>query len=165
MKFCSKWFRCFIQLILLVVFVTCCVKNDKDDDSTIQVKYLPNNFFGPCFDDYFGKTFDEIIITNNVSYKLFGDSIRSKAINLNCSNTIITPIDFSKYILIGKYTIGGGCSVTYKRQIIDDEENKKITYQITTTYSGTCYKSFFSFNWALIPKIPDEYTLEFQVIN
>jgi len=147
----------------MVFLVVSCEKNESIDDLTEQAIFYESNYFGTCFSGVYDKGYQEIIITDNESYKKFGDSIRIHPYNLDCDTAVLPYIDFNKYILIGKFTDGGGCEAKYKRQIIDDKKNKKIIYNIRVEYFGTCYMYIVNMNWARIPRIPNDYTIEFQV--
>jgi len=72
-------------------------------------------------------------------------------------------LKFTKYFLVGKFTDGGGCSVTYDRQVIVDEENKNLIYKIDADYFGFCDMLIVNMNWALIPYRYIDYSFEFQV--
>ncbi|HON20432.1 MAG TPA: hypothetical protein PLW70_03765 [Bacteroidales bacterium] len=74
-------------------------------------------------------------------------------------------IDFSKYTVLGKYTNGGGCSVVYERNVSKNISNKKILYSITVHQCGYCDMYSECMNWVLVPKIPEDYTIEYKVIK
>ncbi len=64
---------------------------------------------------------------------------------------------------IGKYTEGGGCDVSYNREIIDYKRQNKIVYAIKVGYTGMFAMLVTNMNWALIPKLKDNYRVEFIV--
>ena len=72
-------------------------------------------------------------------------------------------IDFSQYTLLGKYTQGGGCSINFARKVYIDDTNKKIIYSVRVIEEGACEMLGMSMNWALVPKIPSDYIVEFEV--
>ena len=41
--------------------------------------------------------------------------------------------------------------------------HKKIVYTVTVHQCGGCEKNNTSWNWVLVPKIPEDYTIEFKV--
>jgi hypothetical protein len=92
--------------------------------------------------------------------------IKSKADNIfdlqvsfdNGSN--YDSIDFSKYTLLGKYA-NGGCHVVFERDVSKQEAEKKYTYKIKVLQTGNCEINVESMNWVLIPKIEDEYSVNF----
>lgn len=151
-------------MMLLILFViTGCEKNDEFTEITDKVEFLEPNFFGTCFSGFYDEGYSEVIIKNEEAYQDFGNTVRIHPYNLNCDTADLPMIDFNKYSLIGKYTSGGGCSVSYTRQVFRDEKNKKYIYEISAEYSGTCRMLIININWALIPKIPKGYTIEFRV--
>ncbi len=151
------------QLVLVVLFISSCEKNRGKLDLTEQVDFYESNYFGICFSGVYDIGYEEVIISDNESYQKFGNSIRIHPYNLDCDTAILPHIDFNNYTLIGKFTDGGGCEAKYLRQIIDDKENKKIIYKISVEYSGMCAMYIVNMNWARIPKISDNYLIEFQV--
>jgi hypothetical protein len=151
--------RLYIFLIFSILNFSC----EKYENLTEQVEFYEPNYFGICFSGLFDKNYDEVIITDNDSYQEFGNSIRIHPFNLDCDTAVLPYIDFDKYSLIGKYTEGGGCDVNYERQIIDDKKHNKIVYTINIEYFGNCAMLIFNMNWALIPKLKKNYTVEFKV--
>ncbi len=74
-------------------------------------------------------------------------------------------IDFSKYSVLEKGVNTGGCSVVFERNVSKNIKHKKILYTITVHQCGDCKKLNISWNWVLVPKIPEDYTVEFKVIE
>ena len=143
---------------LLALLITSCEK-----ELTNQVEFYDSNFFGYCFGYFEMKDGEEMIITDNKSYQKFGESVRIHSNNSNCESTTLPFIDFKKHTLIGKLTTNGGCHVNYDRQIIDDRKNKRIIYNITVEEIGFCKVGWINMNWALIPKLSNDYKVEFNM--
>lgn len=81
----------------------------------------------------------------------------------NCdTNNFPINIDFSKYNLLGKYVDNGGCSGKYYRNVIINDENSEVIYQIVSCSKGSCSKNLFSYNFVLVPKFPSHYTVKFE---
>jgi len=76
-----------------------------------------------------------------------------------------SPIDFSKYSVLGKYASGDGCRVVYNRDVTKYLEIKKYIYKITVIECGNCLTGDQSMNWVLIPKIEDGFSVEIIVEN
>ena len=72
------------------------------------------------------------------------------------------PIDFSQYTVFGKYA-DGSCRVIFEKNITKKVEQKKYIYKITVIQCGFCEKLVTSMNWVLIPKIEDDFIVEFVV--
>lgn len=73
------------------------------------------------------------------------------------------PIDFNQFTLLGKYASKDDCEVSYERNATRNDSQKKINYSIKVQHCGYCKKPYESMNWVLIPKIPDDYTVDFKV--
>jgi len=155
----------FVLMILSIFLITSCERtsNENQELTVPDVQYLKANFMGTCFLGFYDKGYKEVIIKDEQSFQNLGDSVRISIYNLDCSSAVPTDIDFDKYFLVGKFTNGGGCSVSYDRKIIADEENKRLVYKIDAVYSGICQVLFVNMNWALIPTKYRDYSIEFQV--
>jgi hypothetical protein len=147
-------------IALIAITVSSC---ENQEGPTVEVQFLDANFFGTCFSGVYDKGYKEVIILDNKTYQDFGDSIKVHFVNNDCSTAVLPNIDFSKYFLIGKLTEGGGCSVKYDRQVIDNIEKRTLVYKIKADYSGNCKMLIINMNWVLIPKVYSDYTIEFQV--
>jgi len=154
-----KYFGAFISVLLTLSLSSCEDQMIPDN----EVKYLESGFMGMCFWGFNDKEYEEVILTDKQSYQDFGDSVRVHIDNLDCSAATLPDIDFNKYFLVGKFTHGGGCSVSYDRHVILDEKNNKLIYRIDADYFGNCMMLIVNMNWVLIPKKYCDLTIEFQV--
>ena len=73
-------------------------------------------------------------------------------------------IDFSKYSVL-EVRADGGCHAVFERNVSKDIIHKKIVYTVTVHQCGDCLVFVSSLNWVLVPKIPEDYTIEFKVIK
>jgi hypothetical protein len=103
---------------------------------------------------------EELIITSQEEYEKLLDYISE---NPSCQGFVLPYIDFSENTLLGKRAYGSGCSITFERHVYEDIENKKITYSVTVIEEGCCEMIHMSLNWIIIPKIPSDYTVVFEV--
>lgn len=71
-------------------------------------------------------------------------------------------IDFNKYTLLGKYA-NGTCKAVFERDVSKNVSEKKYQYKIIVHQTGDCKINIESMNWVLIPKIEDDYTIDFQI--
>jgi len=110
----------------------------------------------------------DYIITSdsqNVFYisSLFSDSVKVFNLTVSFDNgSTYQPIDFSRYSVLGKYT-DGDCRVVFDRNVTKNVESKKYIYKIIVISCGSCEKLGISMNWVLIPKIEDDFFVEFIV--
>jgi hypothetical protein len=55
----------------------------------------------------------------------------------------------------------GTCRVNFERNVSTDSINKKYIYSIKVNECGNCKTNYEHMNWVLVPKIPDNWTVEF----
>ncbi len=148
-----------LLLFLTLSFISC-EKEGKIIDITSFCKFPV--ILKPCFlpQNYEN---DEIVFRVNEQYQIYENTIRGHPENVNCDTAKLPEIDFDKFSLLGKETGGGGCGAKSEHTVLKDTKNKKIIYKISVEYIGNCFIYFFSFNFVLVPKIPDDYEIEFQV--
>jgi hypothetical protein len=150
-----------IFIVIGLIILSGCKKKDLEDitDDVIFPSILRN----PCFDVMAKPDNEELIFRDQESFEAFTDSIRIYPFNLNCDTVTPPTIDFDSYILVGKQTSGGGCSVNYERKVYSDESNRQVIYEIKVRYKGLCDMLITSMNWALIPRVPEAYSIDFRV--
>jgi len=150
----------FITMIILSFGTTSC------NDMYKGCKNMPDQIIGT----------GEIIHNAIVWYSTFDNYNEPKegqiitSDSLNIFNLVVSfdnratfiPIDFSKYTVLGKYA-DGGCRVVFDRNVTKNIEKKKYTYTITVIECGTCKELELSMNWVLIPKIEDDFSVDFLV--
>ncbi len=151
-----------IKLILIFLisflFLFSCEKEDINSGLIIK-----EHDFGECFDNDFAEE-KEHIITDDSAYQDIKIHI-IKNISGCENNPQRTAIDFSKYSLLGK-NVGGGRYLRVIREVIDDKSNSRYIYTIKVKgdhkfYSGGVY--MVKMNWVLVPKLPQGYTVKFEV--
>jgi hypothetical protein len=151
--------KSLIAIILFsLTFIAC--EEDKLIDITDQCKF-ENIIFGECFTRFYNYGQDQIVITNNETYLIFCDSVRVLPYSPNCDSATPEIINFTQYSLLAVSTGGGGCDAYYERKILKDIQHKKIIYKIKARYTGECMAILSSWNWVLIPKIEEGYSVEF----
>lgn len=69
-------------------------------------------------------------------------------------------IDFFSYTLLG-LEVSGSCETKFIREVM--RSNDGAHYKVTVKSCGTCKKMSYSYNWVLIPKIPDNAVVTFEV--
>jgi hypothetical protein len=158
----NRSIRCLFRLVISTLLVLGCGKNESMVDLTEQVIFK-DYFPCSCLCGNFYNEIDSVIIIDYRTYKEFRDLFSNHSIE--CDTVDFPSIDFNSYILIGKFTYGGGCGeIEPIYKIYEDRERKKIIYKITTDYAPLpCKFLSYSMNWACIPKLPENYTVEFQV--
>jgi len=71
-------------------------------------------------------------------------------------------IDFNVHSLLGLYTTGK-CEVKYIREVIRKEEERKYEYTVTLKQCGLCKRAALSYNWVIVPKLPNGWTVDFKI--
>ena len=91
------------------------------------------------------------------------DSLNKYNLEVSLDNgSTYDSIDFSVYTLLVKYA-RGNCEVTFVRNVTKNNSQKKVYYNIEVLQCGTCEINWESMNWVLIPKIPNDYEVVFNV--
>lgn len=147
-------------MALLLVFTACEDKDPEDITGRVEFDFRISN---PCFYGYNGTANEEMVIRDEAAYERFAEEIRIDLQNADCDTASLPPIDFSQHSLIGVYTRGGGCKADYERTVSLNHDDRQVTYQVSVTYSGLCYMLISHFNWALIPALPSNYSVHFEV--
>ena len=147
----NKYNIVLLILPILAVIVPCCGKDficgeNKNKGIITQSIHITN-----CIDDFIDTTF---IILSEAQL----DSLYEQA---NCSDTIRPAIDFNEHTLLGYFATGGGCEVQFIREVTADNSNKKYLYTVKVKECGWCDKLGYSMNWVLVPKLPENWTVEF----
>jgi len=151
-----------IILGLLLIFSISCEKDNEPIDITDECEFY-DNILSTCFYGSSTSEYDEIVFRDNDSFQEFGNLVRIYPVNLDCDTAKLPIIDFSKHSLLSLKTNGGGCSATYQRKVLKDLKNRKIIYEISVDYEGACEMLLGSRNWAIVPKITDNYTVDFKL--
>jgi len=73
-------------------------------------------------------------------------------------------IDFTNYTLLGLFTTGG-CETKYIREVTKIENENKYHYKVTVKSCGYCKVESYSYNWVTVPKLPNGWTVTFEVKN
>lgn len=166
-----------IGLVILFVLLGACEKKNSPENNEIKGTNITgksvsldkarasddgavsdNNILHCFYDESIG--FDEMVVRDNLAYRKLGEAIKAKGI---CDADDLPPVDFSKNSLIGKYVSGGGCDVNFDRQVYDNAETNTIIYHIKAEFTGECAMFIYSWNWMLIPKIDDGYSVKFSI--
>jgi len=135
--------RNIIFLLLVTLIVSC----EKEKYRELEAQFLELS----CCSDLLGK---EYIIEN--------DSLLNY-LKSQCSKLSFPEIDFNYYTLLA-IPIDIGCDDELIRHIYKDDINQKYIYNIEV-HTGTCKMLAIFCNWAIVPKLPSGYAVEFNVKN
>ena len=133
----------FAILLLLVSFFYGCEKETKQE-FVVQFLELPG-----C-----ANLLDEDELVRNDS--------EFAVIKSSCSSLNFPQINFNDSTLLAK-TITIGCEDEIEGHINKDDLNQKYIYNIEIQ-RGLCKVAAVVSNWALVPKLPNDFTVEFYVI-
>ena len=154
---------------ILPVFLMLLVSCSKTIDSgykTGNIVYLKNSkLFNskPCFSPSNIHAGSGFLISDVYSYAKYADSMRIYPYNSDCDTATLCRVDFSKYSLIGIKTEYGACDSVYRRIEMDDR-SRKLRYRIDIIESDDpCYVLSVDLNLVLVPKLPDNYGVAFEV--
>lgn len=138
----------FSVFLVLALFIGSCSKspkcwgkdkNEGDISESIKITCPPSSG-------------DRWVINNQSAYQQTFDSI-----------CVLPLIDFNNYTLLGLETTGD-CETRYIREVIR-EDNGETHYKVIVKSCGTCKKIAISYNWVTIPKIPDNATVTFEIVE
>lgn len=146
--------------ILFLLFTACDDKSPEDITDEVE---LDVDILSACFSGFDGFEYEQLVIRDAAAYQQLEEETRADIQHVNCDTASLPSIDFSRYTLIGVNTSGGGCGADYQRKVIWDEADERVTYHVSVTYSGPCYMLIGSFNWALIPALPEDFAVRFEV--
>lgn len=93
---------------------------------------------------------DRWVINDQTTYE--------QTFDYSCST--LPGIDFSSYTLLG-LSVSGSCETKYIREVTRAADGAH--YKVTVKSCGSCKKMSYSNNWVIIPKIPDNAVVTFEV--
>ena len=97
-----------------------------------------------------------IIIDSDTAYQAFQDESQT-----DCQSDFPV-LNFTTHTLLGIRKGTGGCSVKSKYwNVYVDEAAKKYVFQAILESEGDCFMLISTDFWISIPKIPNDYTVEF----
>ncbi len=109
-------------------------------------------------------TDDIVVIDDAESYLALTETAQASP-QCNGINPQFPSIDFAERTLIGKLTEVTGCSAIYFKEVYADPENDAYLYEITVTVESSdgCESTLQNMNWLSVPKLPEQYTVDFEV--
>ena len=143
-------------IILMSLLLNSCNDCDLPGDSDSGIIVSEFDILNDCvrLDEYK----DTYIIRTQDEY----DSIKiKKTNNENCTTYTLNPVEFNNYTLLGIKACGT-CEVSFDRNVTKDDHSKKYIYTIKVNDCGPCKELSCSMNWVLVPKLPDDWTVEFK---
>lgn len=100
------------------------------------------------------------VVTSDSSYQAVMANFKDGS-DTTCHTTLPNPIDFNTYSLLGYKACGSGCEVSFNRKVYQDDENQKYIYDVEVETRGGCEPWICSMNWILIPKMEEDYFVDF----
>ena len=135
--------RFAILFLLVLLFYGC--ENETKQEFVVQFLELPGCAY--LLDE------NELVIRNDSEFTV---------IESLCSSLNFPPINFNDSPLLPK-TITIGCEDEIEGHIYKDDLNQNYIYNIEIQ-RGLCKMAAVVSNWALVPKLPNDFTVEFYVI-
>lgn len=139
-------------MTFLIVFCFALIKAQEQDE---PFKQTPVNIHASCSMFVIGwdvKVFEDKETFNKAIAKA----------KLNCSSVKIPDVDFEKYTLIGVGTNVGNCKAGSKFDITISKDKEKKIYLVKTKIGySPCRGISYTARWALVPKLPKDYKVEF----
>ncbi len=109
----------------------------------------------------------EFVARTQAEYQHFIDTSPDLHPNpfLPCVDYEFPVINFSQKTLLGRTITGGGCTSEVKKDVLRNDYEQTVIYSITTIFTGTCERAITDNNFILVPKIPEDYTIKFEVVS
>jgi len=161
-------------LIILLTILQACKKDmapssilTLDEMNTSHSEVLNAVFIdnlGGCSPAINNSTNSGFVFQNIESLQQFQHSIHLTA--TYCDTALITEINFDNYDLIGIQVVGI-CKLSAERQVVIDKSTKQYIYNIIihTDQLPTCKMLVSTMNWAIVPKMPAGYSVQFNVVK
>jgi len=154
----------FLPVTLLLIENSCTPEQSCQNQDTIDGIIDTTYDLGMCY-QYMSDT--SYVITDIVEFQ----SLRSKmdsfflSKNSGCDTASLVAPNFEKQTLLGCFAQGTGCDASFHRTVLQDDTQHKYTYTIEVEDCGKCTYKIPSMNWVLVPKLPQNYTVEFKIVH
>jgi hypothetical protein len=150
-----------VSFFLILITLISCSKGldeveckNKNTDEGIIVSSVD---FGTCIYNLNNKQF---VVQNEDGYKKLQEDINNgKITNDSCSFPII---NFKENTLLGHYAEATGCTINFNRNVAVDSTKLTVDYIIAAEGCGDCDMLGYSYNFVLVNKIDDTYTILFN---
>jgi hypothetical protein len=158
----SKFFKCTghlaaktqkaILLLFVILLQTACNKYPKRGESLNQGGIVSN------FETEYQTAYAAIVKTSIIKNVAEFDSVLKDQICVNTSKNF----DFNSFSINGQ-TISFNCNAKIIREVKINHNNKLYTYTINFKDVGMCIRHGMTPNLVIVPKISDDYKVEFKV--
>ncbi|MFO7869075.1 MAG: hypothetical protein R6U95_07235 [Bacteroidales bacterium] len=146
-----------------------------DKDKGLIEEFYPLITVPDCIEAYVQEN-EHLIIRDSIDLLNILDSTCNKMYTEGIIDTIeyaeyqsevyifFNNINFDNHSILGFWTTGK-CEVDFVREVLKDEENMKYIYSIKIKECGWCNSARIESNLVLIPKIEDNYIVDFKIEN
>lgn len=141
----------FLIIVFIIGLITTCSKSPKCWGDDINEGIINSSIRIDC--EPINNQLQQYIIMNDSTYK-----------NSFISTCTLPSIDFNTYSLLGLYA-DGACEIKFIRTVSQLENENKYHYKVIVKSCGACKKLGMSYNWVTVPKLPNSWTVTFEVIN
>ncbi len=93
---------------------------------------------------------DGVVIRSDSEYEQLLNTVFS-----GIEDCVITPVDFGQYSMLAVLTGGSGCSRTYRREVLEQQEEDLIECRITIRECGGCEPWAQVVHWILVDTLPE----------
>ena len=160
-----KFLSVFTSLIILSFLYLSCEEEKNCFNSNQNLGDIEGNYdLGKCF---VVLADSQYVFTNIEDFQELRSEIDEMYLEANaaCDTAILKNPDFEKYSLLGMRTMVQACAVAYVREVKIDIAARKYIYSIKATPCGDCNSVNISMNWVLVPKIPQDFTVDFLILK
>ncbi|MEO0470460.1 MAG: hypothetical protein AAF206_12620 [Bacteroidota bacterium] len=151
--------KVFFALLTLGALSACQDNNDTCPECSDKLGIIEIAQFAPlagpdCFFEYAA---DQYTIQTQAEF----DDMVAEATS-NCTSFVPESIDFDTYSLLGQKVDGSGCSRVFCPKVTDKKNRKQYLYEVELLECGFCLPYEQRMEWVLVPKLPDDYEVEFE---
>jgi hypothetical protein len=115
-----------------------------------------------CHDVFF--TADQRWIIEDDSYYQ-ALSLHNQFSPLACDSVQFEPVDFSQYTILSMAADASGCEQYFCPKVEKLDAEQKYRFTITVQECGGCEPLVIRRFWVVVPKLPDGYTVDFEVVK
>lgn len=155
----------FILFILSIFIFSSCEEEQSCFNKNKNLGAIVENYdLGKCFiilED------SQYVFTNIEDFQLLRNDMDEDFLEANaaCDTAVLVNPDFEQYSLLGMRTEVKACAVEYIREVAIDQAAKKYTYTVQAIPCGDCNTVYISMNWVLVPKLPQDFTVDFKFLK
>ena len=131
---------------------------DEDQGILVSLEAGPNESSGSCYWDSFSDS-ETFVVRTQAQY----DSLALRISGTNCTLGGFTSVDFSQYSVLSMELAGSGCETKFCLKVEDDDKLNQYRFIGKVIEIGGCEPWRQERFWAVVPKLPEGFTVSFEI--